>query len=96
MKTIGVVKDDKKDTYQDSITAPLNREWDDSSGGDGDGLEEDSTVAEAPLTEVLTEIPYVPYWTSCIGLGTNIHKLTSAQKYYLGCAFKPSVTGGIA
>jgi len=47
----------------------LNRGQDDSSGGDGDGLEEDSTAAEAPLTEVLTEIPKVcslldfMYWT---------------------------------
>ena len=69
LKTIGVVNDDKKDTHQDSITVSLNREWDNSSGGDGDGLEEDSTVAEAPLAEVLTAIPKVcslldfVYWT---------------------------------
>jgi len=68
LKTINVVKDDK-DTYQDSITVPLNRERDDSGGGDGDGLEEDSTAAEAPLAGVLTEIPKVwslldfMYWT---------------------------------
>jgi hypothetical protein len=59
LKAIGAVKDDKKDSYQDSVTAPLSREYDDSGGGDGDGLEEDSTAAEAPLAEVLTAIPKV-------------------------------------
>jgi len=52
-------KDDKKDPYQDSVTMPLNREYDDSGGIDGDGLEEDVAAAEAPLAEVLTAIPKV-------------------------------------
>jgi hypothetical protein len=59
LKAIGVFKDDKKDTYQDSVTAPLNREHDDDGGGDVDGFEEDVAAAEAPLTEVLTAIPKV-------------------------------------
>ena len=61
MKAIGVVKDDKKDTYQDSITAPLNREHDDNAGGDADGLEEDIAAAEARLGEVLTAILKVDF-----------------------------------
>ena len=59
LKAIGVVKDDKKDTYQDSVTAPLNRDHDDNVGGDVDGLEEDIAAAEASLGEVLTAIPKV-------------------------------------
>jgi hypothetical protein len=31
-----VVTDDKKDVYQDSVTAPLNREHDDDASGDTD------------------------------------------------------------
>ena len=54
-----MVKDDRKDTYQDSVTAPLNREHDDNAGGDADGSEEDIAAAEAPLGEVLTAIPKV-------------------------------------
>jgi len=61
LKAIGVVKDDRKDTYQDSVTAPLNREHDDNAGGDVDGSEEDIAAAEAPLGEVLTAIPKVDF-----------------------------------
>ena len=56
-----MVKDDRKDTYQDSVTAPLNREHDDNAGGDVDGSEEDIAAAEAPLSEVLTAIPKVDF-----------------------------------
>jgi hypothetical protein len=59
LKVIGVVKDNKKDTYQDSVTMPLGREHDDSGGADADGLEEDVEAAEATLGEVLTAIPKV-------------------------------------
>lgn len=67
MKAIGVVKDDKKDTYQDSVTVPLNREYDDDTGGDADGLEEDIAAAEAAFGEVLTAIPKVNF-AFCISL----------------------------
>ena len=56
-----MVKDDRKDTYQDSVTAPLNREHDDNASGDVDGSEEDIADAEAPLSEVLTAIPKVDF-----------------------------------
>jgi len=59
LKAIGVVKDDKKDIYQDAVTAPLNREHDDDVSGGVDGLEEDIAAAEASLGEVLTAIPKV-------------------------------------
>jgi hypothetical protein len=72
LKAIGVVKDDKKDAYQDSVTAPLNRVHDDNAGGDIEGLEENIAAAEAPLSEVLTAIPKVRVWTSFIGLKTNL------------------------
>jgi hypothetical protein len=61
LKAIGVVKDDRKETYQDSVTAPLSREHDDDAGGDADGLEEDIAAAEAPLGQVLTAIPKVDF-----------------------------------
>ncbi|KAI0245327.1 hypothetical protein BJV78DRAFT_1090396, partial [Lactifluus subvellereus] len=57
LKAIGVVKDNKKDAYQDSVTAPLNRAHDDNSGGDIEGLDKNIAAAEAPLSEVLTAIP---------------------------------------
>jgi len=52
-----VVKDDKKDTYQDCVTAPLNREHNDDVGGDTEGFEDDA--AAESLGEVLTAIPKV-------------------------------------
>jgi hypothetical protein len=61
LKAIGVVKDDRKENYQDSVTAPLSREHDDDAGGDADGLEEDIAAAEAPLGQVLTAIPKVDF-----------------------------------
>jgi hypothetical protein len=61
LKAISVVKDDRKQTYQDSVTAPLSREHDDNAGGDLDGLEEDIAAAEAPLSRVLTAIPKVDF-----------------------------------
>jgi hypothetical protein len=69
LKAIGIVKYDKKDAYQDSVTAPLSREHDDDAGGDVDGLEDDTVDAEAPFGEVLTAIPKVifVFWTSYIG-----------------------------
>lgn len=57
LKAIGVVKEDKKDIYQDSVTAPLNREHDDDAG-DTEGFEENLTTTES-LSEVLTAIPKV-------------------------------------
>ena len=57
MKAIGIVKHDKKDTYQDSVTASLNREH----GNDASGDVEDIAVAEASLGEVLTAIPKVDF-----------------------------------
>jgi hypothetical protein len=56
-----VVKDDKKDVYQDSVTAPLSRDNDDDAGGDTEGLEDNIGTAEA-LGEVLTAIPKVCFW----------------------------------
>ena len=50
-----VVKDDKKDAYQDSVTASLSREHNDDVGGDTKGLEENIIVSET-LREVLTVI----------------------------------------
>ena len=41
-----MVKDDKKDAYQDCVTAPLNREHDDDAGGDTDRLEDNIAPAE--------------------------------------------------
>jgi hypothetical protein len=61
LKAISVVKDDRKQTYQDSVTAPLSREHDDNAGGDLDGLEEDMAAAEAHLGQVLTAIPKVDF-----------------------------------
>jgi hypothetical protein len=58
LKAIGVVKDDKKYVYQDSVTAPLSREHDDDAGGDTEELEENMAAAET-LGEVLTAIPKV-------------------------------------
>lgn len=56
-----MVKDNKKDTYQDSVTTPLNREHDDDAGGDADGFEEDSSVVASELSGVLTPIPKVGF-----------------------------------
>jgi hypothetical protein len=50
-----VVIDDKKDVYQDSVSAPLNREHDDDAGGDAD--REDIQDSAERLGEVLTAIP---------------------------------------
>ncbi|KAF8480752.1 hypothetical protein DFH94DRAFT_691835 [Russula ochroleuca] len=57
LKGIGVVKDDKKETYQDNVTAPLDREYDDNTGSDLEGLEDSAGVVDAYLGEVLTVIP---------------------------------------
>ena len=51
-----MVRDNRKETYQDSVTAPLSQKHDDNAGGDLDGLEQD---IEAPLGRVLTAIPKV-------------------------------------
>jgi hypothetical protein len=59
LKAIGAVKDNKKDTYQDSVTIPLNREHDDDAGGDAD--EGDSSVVASELSGVLTAIPKVGF-----------------------------------
>jgi hypothetical protein len=64
LKVIGVVKDDKKDAYQDSVTMPLGCEHDNSGGGDANGLEEDVEAKAAPLGEVLTAIPNVSFLLS--------------------------------
>jgi hypothetical protein len=56
LKAISVVKDDRKESYQDSVTVPLSWEHNDNAGGDADGLEEDIAAAEAPLGQVLTAI----------------------------------------
>ena len=58
-----MVRDDRKDTYQDSvmITAPLNREHDDNAGGDVDWSEDDRAAAEALLDEALTAIPWIDF-----------------------------------
>jgi hypothetical protein len=61
LKGIGIVKDDRKETYQDSVTAPLSWEHDDDAGGDVDGLEEDIAAAEAPLGQVLAAIPKMDF-----------------------------------
>ena len=53
-----MVKDDKNDAYQDSVTAPLSRKHDNDAGGDTEGLEADTAAAGA-LGEVLTAIPKV-------------------------------------
>lgn len=56
LKAIGVVKDDKKYVYQDSVTAPLSREHDNDASGDTEELDENMAAAET-LGEVLTAIP---------------------------------------
>ena len=66
-----MVKDDKKDAYQDCVTAPLNRVHDDNVGSDAEGLEDNITAADAPLGEVLTAIPKVYFVTSFMELRTN-------------------------
>ena len=66
-----MVKDDKKDTYQDCVTAPLNRVYNDNAGGDAEGLEDNITAADAPLGEVLTAIPKVYFVTSFMEVRTN-------------------------
>jgi hypothetical protein len=73
LKTIGVVKDDKKDTYQDSVTAPLSRENDDSGGGDMDGLDDDIAAAAAPLGKVLTAIPKVLCFSTSFEIWTDTY-----------------------
>jgi hypothetical protein len=93
--SIGVVKHDKKDIYQDSVAALLHREHDIDAGGDVDGLEEDIATAEAPLSEVLTAIPKV-HFVFKLHVSDSELTCTSAQKYYSGCAFKPPATGGMA
>ena len=61
LKAIGVVKDNKndKDAYQDSVTAPMGREFNDDAGGDGNGFDEDMLAVGAAFDEVLTAIPKV-------------------------------------
>lgn len=59
------MKDDKKDMYQDSVTAPLSREHDDDAGSDVEGPEENLAAVKA-LKEVLTAIPKVCFWRSYI------------------------------
>jgi hypothetical protein len=66
-----VVKDDKKDTYQDCVTALLNRVHDNNAGGNAEGLENNTAAADAPFGEVLTAIPKVHFVTSFIKLRTN-------------------------
>lgn len=65
-----MVKDDKKDIYQDSVTAPLSRDHDDDAGGDPEGLEENMDAAEA-FGEVLTAIPKARSRLSFICLKAN-------------------------
>ena len=43
-----------KDAYQDSVTAPMGREFNDDAGGDGNGSDEDMLAVGATLSEVLT------------------------------------------
>jgi hypothetical protein len=60
LKAIGVVKDDKMDIYQDSVTAPLSREHNNDVGSDT----EENMAAARNLGEVLTTIPKVCSWMS--------------------------------
>ena len=53
-----MVKDDKKDVYQDSVIAPLSREHDDDASDNMEGVEE-NMLAAGTLGEVLTAIPKV-------------------------------------
>ena len=52
-----MVKDDKKETYQDAVTTPIDRKYDDSTCGDAEGQEDSIGVTDAYLGEVLTAIP---------------------------------------
>ena len=89
-----MVKDDKKDVYQDSVTAPLSRDHDDEAGYDTEGQEENIAGAEA-FGEVLTAIPKVYFWRSFTRLSTNHCLYISAQKYHSSRAFKSPTTGGV-
>jgi len=94
LKAIGVVKDDKKDVYQDSVTAPLSREDDDNAGGDADGPEENMAAGET-LGEVLTAILKVCFCMSFVQVKTNQRLYVSAQKHHSSCAFKSLATRGM-
>jgi hypothetical protein len=89
-----VVKDDKKDVYQDSVTAPLSREHDDDAGDDAEGLEE-HMAATGTLGEVLTAIPKVCSQMSSVRLKINSYLYVLAKKYHSGCAFKSPATRGM-
>ena len=75
-----MVKDDRKETYQDSVTAPLSREHDDDAGGDVDGLDEDIAATEAPLGQVLTAILKVDF---IFGLHVWDSELICASQFQL-------------
>lgn len=66
-----MVKDNKKDVYQDTVTAPLNREHDETGGGDIKELDDNIGAVEAPLGEVLTTIPKVRFRSSSNRLGSR-------------------------
>jgi hypothetical protein len=72
LKRISIVKDKKRDSYQDCVTAPLDREHNDNMGYDMDGLDADIGAADTPFGEILTAVPKVCYRTLFIGLGTNL------------------------
>ena len=75
-----MVKDDKKDIYQDCVTAPLNREHDDDAIGDTEGHEDNMAPTEY-LGEVLTAIPKVYFHHSFDLKCTNAlqHRLDAYQ-----------------
>ena len=74
-----MVKDKKndKDTYQDSVTAPMGRDFNDNAGGDGNDSDEDMLAVGATLSEVLAAIPKVclilEFYITCWNL--SIHSL---------------------
>jgi hypothetical protein len=71
-----MVKDNKKDIYQDFVTAPLGREYNDNAGGNT----EENMAAVGNLREVLTVIPKDCSWMSesFVQLKANQHLYVSA------------------
>lgn len=89
----------RDDAYQDSVTAPLDRSFDDDAAGldeEGDDEDEDNPPSTSPLQEVLTAVEKVSnlMWILRVTSHTLISHNLASQGHTCS-SIKPSATPGL-